>query len=561
MDGKNGIKGQTPDDAVGKPTADELKPHRLGVYGGDTESGEGRGDKPTRLPMLREGHAADWGPAIRICWGVKVKGKRRPRCGEEVSDVRVIEEVMKLINEFLDRVERHRDVLLGESTTPFDKAINDLNGWLMAMEEKAKESNDPTTTELRKAMIDIGRKMLQLARQARKKWLTAYRKELEELIEKLRRGEIMIIVRGEALNKNKSFGIYFYARNITIIISKVANSNSVIIHTVLVGLRGTDIVIPRLFGDDVLKPMRYGLMMTDGSIDKRGYLVMNTNQLWQSVMWILTWPGRNAMCIASMNLNETNVNIKWRLTAVDHRNEVESKTKVAEEVSKLSDEEFLTFLLFTIFGDGDINVGVKRIGLTIGDLKHELWRGIIERIKNLGFKDHNNRNTKEYMIHSSKAVELARKWLSNALIRVMIEDLSSLPDAEKLRRLVALASAKVKPRGRSSVEVAGVRMNVRVGNNRVELVIMRSRLEDAETILKKLRNAGYNAKLSKRNKNFAVYINNDEIKKYPELVAKVCEVLRRMHEEAVNEGKTERAWRVAKAMANLNCPAQGPRAQ
>ncbi|WP_243680932.1 hypothetical protein [Vulcanisaeta souniana] len=116
--------------------------------------------------------------------------------------------------------------------------------------------------------------------------------------------------------------------------------------------------------------------------------------------------------------------------------------------------------------------------------------GIIERIKNLGFKDHNNRNTKEYMIHSSKAVELARKWLSNALIRAMIEDLSSLPDAEKLRRLVALASAKVKPRGgRSSVEVAGVRMNVRVGNNRVELVIMRSRLEDAETILKKLKNA------------------------------------------------------------------------
>ncbi len=31
-----------------------------------------------------------------------------------------------------------------------------------------------------------------------------------------------------------------------------------------------------------------------------------------------------------------------------------------------------------------------------------------------------------------------------------------------------------------------------------------------------------------------------------------------MHDEAVNEGKTERAWRVAKAMANLNCPRPGP---
>ncbi len=104
-------------------------------------------------------------------------------------------------------------------------------------------------------------------------------------------------------------------------------------------------------------------------------------------------------------------------------------------------------------------------------------------------------------------------------------------------------------------------MNVRVGNNRVELVIRRSRLEDAETILEKLRNAGYNAKLSKRNKNFAVYINNDEIKKYPELVVKVCEVLRRMHEEAVGEGNVERAWKIARTMTSyLNCPAQGPRA-
>ncbi|WP_243680930.1 hypothetical protein [Vulcanisaeta souniana] len=328
---------------------------------------------------LRVGEASPpVGPGqLKVCWGVKIAGSKRLGCGEEVSDVRVIEEVNRLINEFMRRVERHKDVLLSESNTPFDQVINKLNSWLTLMETKIKETSDEGIIRMRRAMINIGEKMLTLAKQAREKWLKTYRRELEKLIEGgLRKGKVKVIITGEPSNKNKSFGIYFYARNITIIIIRVANSNSVIIHTVLVGLRGgTDIVIPRLFGDDVLKPMRYGLIMTDGSIDKRGgYLVMNTNQLWQSVMWILTWPGRNAMCIASMNLNETNVNIKWRLTAVDHRNEVESKTKVAEEVSKLSDEEFLTFLLFTIFGDGDINVGVKRIGLTIGDLKHELWR-------------------------------------------------------------------------------------------------------------------------------------------------------------------------------------------
>ncbi len=102
---------------------------------------------------------------------------------------------------------------------------------------------------------------------------------------------------------------------------------------------------------------------------------------------------------------------------------------------------------------------------------------------------------------------------------------------------------------------------MRVDNyGRVELRICRKRLEDASVILKKLRDVGYNAELSLQSKVFVVYIGHSEVMKHQELVAKVCEVLRRMHEEAVNEGKTERAWATAKAMINLNCPTQGPRA-
>ncbi|WP_054841835.1 hypothetical protein [Vulcanisaeta distributa] len=48
----------------------------------------------------------------RICWGVKAKNSRRLKCGEPVNDPRVIEEVMKLINEFLNRVKKHKSVLL-----------------------------------------------------------------------------------------------------------------------------------------------------------------------------------------------------------------------------------------------------------------------------------------------------------------------------------------------------------------------------------------------------------------------------------------------------------------
>ncbi len=123
--------------------------------------------------------------SLKICWGgVKVKGKKRLGCGEEVGDVRVIEEVMKLINEFMRRVEKHRDVLLSELNTPFDQIISDLSNWLMTMEGgKAKECGDEALTNLRRAMIEVAKKMLLLTKRARERWLKTYRRELEELIE------------------------------------------------------------------------------------------------------------------------------------------------------------------------------------------------------------------------------------------------------------------------------------------------------------------------------------------------------------------------------------------
>ncbi len=429
---------------------------------------------------------------------------------------------------------------------------------------KVKETSDEGIIRMRRAMINIGRKMLLLAKNAREKWLAVYRRELEELIEGLRKGEAKVIINGEPFNIKRSFIAHLYTDHLSITITRIRGSG-VTINISLVGSRGgTNVVTPRLFSDDVLKPMRYGLIMTDGSIDKRGgYLVMNTNQLWQSVMWILTWPGRNGMRIHAVGLNEAGINVMWSLMAVDHRSEFVSKAKVAEEVSKLSDEEkFLTFLLFAILGDGNIDIINKTVRLVIGGSKHELWRGIIDRMRAIGFRDIDQKVVKHYSINSSKAVELARKWLSNPMVKALVEDLALLPDAEKLRNIIALASAKVKPIGRSSVEVAGVRMSVHINNEGyVELRIRRKRLEDARAVLERLRNAGYNAELREYGGRFEVYISQDEIKRHLELVVKVCEVLRRMHDEAVGESNTERAWATAKAMINLNCPpTQDPRA-
>ncbi len=128
------------------------------------------------------------------------------------------------------------------------------------------------------------------------------------------------------------------------------------------------------------------------------------------------------MCIDGMGLNKTNVNIRWRLTAVDHKYEFVSKAKIAEDVPKLNNDEFLTFLLAAILGDGHVNVDNKMVRLVIGNSKHELWRGgIIDRMRAIGFRDIDRKVANHYEIYSSKAVELARKWLSNALIRAMIE--------------------------------------------------------------------------------------------------------------------------------------------
>lgn len=77
-----------------------------------------------------------------------------------------------------------------------------------------------------------------------------------------------------------------------------------------------------------------------------------------------------------------------------------------------------------------------------------------------------------------------------------------------------------------------------------------------------LKRAGYNAKLTQRGKRFVVYIGQDEIKKHPKLIAKTCEILRKMHEEAMSEGKARRMKTITKVMKKLNCPpaqAHGPK--
>ncbi|WP_243678678.1 hypothetical protein [Vulcanisaeta distributa] len=103
---------------------------------------------------------------------MRVRGSRRLRCGELVNDPRVIEEVNRLINEFLNRVERHKGVLLNNEATPFDESIKALSDWLPKIGgEKINEGNDEGIANLRRAMLNAGEKMLRLAEEARENGL------------------------------------------------------------------------------------------------------------------------------------------------------------------------------------------------------------------------------------------------------------------------------------------------------------------------------------------------------------------------------------------------------
>lgn len=340
------------------------------------------------------------------------------------NDPRVVDEAMRLVDEFLSRVERHKAVLLSDSSTPFDYAVDALSNWLSTIEGgRIKDSNDEGIANLRKAMREAGKKMLELARRAREEWLSTYREELGgELLGKLRSGEATVVIRGEPLNIDKPFTVLLYTDHLAVKVERVAKSGSITVSITLTGLDGVHVITPKLFSDDLLRPMQYGLLMTDATIDK-GYPQMDTNQLWQAIIWPLTWPGRNYVFISSLGINDGDVKITWQLTAIDHRGVFGSKAEVAEEVLRLDDNAFITFLLSAVLGDGSVDTEKEResIRLTIGNSKYGLWRGgIVERMVSLGFKEHDNKRLKVKVIgiYSSRAVALAQRWLGDPLIRL-----------------------------------------------------------------------------------------------------------------------------------------------
>ncbi|WP_054854860.1 hypothetical protein [Vulcanisaeta sp. JCM 16161] len=115
------------------------------------------------------------------------------------------------------------------------------------------------------------------------------------------------------------------------------------------------------------------------------------------------------------------MNIKWQLKAVDHRGVFKNKLEVAEETSKLGDGEFPTFTLYAVLSDGDVNAKRKRVRLYMGYSKLELWSGIIEKLKSLGFgMDRDKGHTIATQLDPQKPLSWLGKCLATRRLRLWL---------------------------------------------------------------------------------------------------------------------------------------------
>ncbi|MGC9179162.1 MAG: hypothetical protein ACP5GZ_03005 [Vulcanisaeta sp.] len=475
---------------------------------------------------------------LRICWGVR-RGKRLV-CKEPVADEAVIREVLELVEELKRRVEKHKDKLGGAAF--IDELIDLLEQWL----EEHKNDKGKKIKEAKK----IARKMIKLLKKLRRKWVEKYWRQLLELMDLLEKNATDIIVTGEN-NSEKSLTVHLYNRDVAIEVDKVAKSGNVTISLSLSKLEGDNVKVANTFSDkEALRAIQHGWGMTDGGITSN-HPAMNTAQPWQAVLWSLCYPGKIHILINGIGINEEDITVIWHLVANDHR--TKPKEDVAKEVKKLGTERLKAFLAPAIWGDGYINANKKSIRLIMGLGKYDLWLGIVERLINeLGFTIYPREYSVEVMLKSSKAVKLARDWLAMQDVKELIELGAGLPDGEKFRRIIELASKDVREKGSSSIAIPGtnISMSISIGSDcRVELRTKRKSEDEALRLVEELRRAGYEPSMYVVRGGYMVSITHANIRDSP-LKPIVC---RKLGEWLEGEKDERRKERIAMAMQNLKC--------
>ncbi|MGC8607095.1 MAG: hypothetical protein ACP5L5_06015 [Vulcanisaeta sp.] len=80
---------------------------------------------------------------------------------------------------------------------------------------------------------------------------------------------------------------------------------------------------------------------------------MITAYLWQTILWMLLYPGKIYISINAIDINKNDVKIKWYLVANDY---VSLKNKAIDILRGFNYGELLRFMSTVILGDGNVTL-------------------------------------------------------------------------------------------------------------------------------------------------------------------------------------------------------------
>ncbi|GAB6946896.1 hypothetical protein JCM16161A_10260 [Vulcanisaeta sp. JCM 16161] len=478
---------------------------------------------------------------IMIYYG-KCKSGKKCIPIKPVTDLEKRQEVIELLNEAINRIEE-RNIW---STQWIDEMYAKITERVMEIFKRFKDNNE-YTKEIIDVTNEISRFLLNhLGDKFKEYWLNNVSNEIKELIDNLTNNKLKILIN----ETEKSLMVHVYWERIGLNVNKIFPSGSIVVQLIIKGLSGFYIDVPdvfrklmgkkeyRKFIKKVIISMRLGWAATDESKRENNKPAIATTQLWQVLLWLLLYPGRVYVITPIINVNKSNITIVWQLRAYDHKS---LKLTALNDAIKLDNVAFLIFMLAVILGDGDVTIeslnnSVKpMIRLTIGSIKFENWRLILNKLKTMGIEwsKIESGGKINIVISTNYAIDLA-KLIISALPPLMSALLNILENLglEKWSILKLIANMELNRRkGNAQIEIAGIKFTVRVTRSAVELQVLRKNETEADEIIKQVKNVygkDFDIRKRKYNNKIKIIIPWVEILRHNDIKAKVVTKLYEM---------------------------------
>ena len=508
---------------------------------------KGRGEmRQDEAPLIDETRLREALRRNKFCIGVK-RGNGY-RCGGETNED-AKSKAVELLNEAVRRIWRWRvwDSWWVEET---------MDEWLIARDRLEIQLRGKYSEGVVNAVTGLVNKFINYNEEFLNYWREVSN-EVEKLVDDLLSGRAEVIIwEGEK-------GVSVHGSYVTLNVHKT-NTDGVVVHLVLNGLGGMIVEVPDVFRKTmsrkeyerfirkVLMALKGGLEEADGTIEK-GKAAIGTTQTWQVIVWSLLYPGEVHMYINSINVNDGDVTIKWRLRS-SHK---PLKGKILSNVDKLGKVGILAFTFTAVLGDGWVDVerliingrayDEAVIEIAMSGEKYKAWKQLFERLKNMGFRSGKpnliNDNEVEVKFYGSNAINLSRAMM--AVLPPILRDVLDALAFEKWVNLRRIAEMEVRWRkGEMQITIANIKFTVVVRKGTVELE--RKVKDNAEVgeVIDALR-AVYGdelakyVRINKSGRYLAVKISMNVFERYSDIKAQVIEVLCRKLEKTKDEKKRQ----------------------